>query len=267
MASRMERYYKPNTSLNKRSQKNEQLYRNIYANAEYSNIESIANIDKNNEIDINKVKDMIVNRESYLQGKEFRKAVREEPVIHKQEQYEEKNYDIRDILNRAKSSREVENDHRALSNTSYDIFKELREKRRKEIEAYGETEEGLKELIDTINKTSSLNQTGDKDLSLDLLDDLKSSGNTAVMPHNESIKAILEEARKQEAKKEYTNTSADLDKSFFTNSMKFKNEDFDQLSYINKNLKKNNLLIKILLLIIFIGIASGIIILVFNLLK
>ena len=67
--------------------------------------------------------------------------------------------------------------------------------------------------------------------------------------------------------KEYTNTSADLDKSFFTNSMKFKNEDFDQLSYINKNLKKNNLLIKILLLIIFIGIASGIIILVFNLLK
>ena len=69
------------------------------------------------------------------------------------------------------------------------------------------------------------------------------------MPHNESIKAILEEARKQEAKKEYTNTSADLDKSFFTNSMKFKNEDFDQLSYINKNLKKNNLLIKILLLI------------------
>jgi len=209
---------------------------------------------------------MLRNRESYLQGKDLRRPVREETIVYEKEEYqEEKNYDIRDILNRAKTGKPEE--HKALSNTSYDIFKELREKRKREIEKEGDTEEGLKELIDTITKTSVINQMEDRDLSLDLLDDLKSSGNTSVIPSNDSIKAILEEAKRAEAKKDYANTNSNLDKSFFTTNMSFKSEDFDQLSYINKNLKRNNLLIKILLFIIFIAIASGIVILVFNLLK
>ena len=73
MASRMERYYRAKDGVKKRSQLNQNLYREIYDIGEYSNIEGIAEIDKNNEIDITKVKKMLKNREDYNNQKEYRK--------------------------------------------------------------------------------------------------------------------------------------------------------------------------------------------------
>ena len=72
MVSRMEKYYKNEVDSKQRSQKNKELYLSIYDNGEYSNIEGIATMDKNNEIDITKVRNTLKNRENYKKQKKYR---------------------------------------------------------------------------------------------------------------------------------------------------------------------------------------------------
>lgn len=263
MTSRMDKYYSNDIGTKKRSQRNEQLYREIYDNVSYSNIEGVATIDNGNEIDINKVKQMLKGREAnkeIIEKKYFEPTKTSVAVSD----IEEKSYDIRDILNKAKENKNTSDKYHTINNTDYDIFKDLRDRRRKDIEKDGESEQQLRTLIDTITNTSTLNQLEDKELSLDLLDDLKSSDNTVVTTRD-SVKAIIEEAKRQEQKKE--EPKMEVDKSFYTSSLNFKEEDFEQLADLNSTLKKNNGLIKILLFIILAAVAVGIIILVFNLLK
>lgn len=252
MASRMDRYYEEEQIPKKRSERNQTLYRDIYENVSYSNIEGVATIDKGQEIDINKVKQMLKNREEYLNQKTFIKPV--EVPTKKIE--DEKNYDIREVLNLAKENRNNSDKYKSINNTSYDIFKDLREKRHREM-VNGNDDTYLKELVDTIIDTGSLNSMSDKELSLDLLDDLKSSEKT--IKDKETITNIINDVKKEEKN--------ELDKSFFTSSLGFKEDDFEELNDIKQNLKTNNTLIKILLVIITIAFLVGAVILLFNLLK
>lgn len=64
MATRMQRYYK-SQDVSSRSQRNKELYKDIYEYGQYSNIEGITSIGKANEIDITKVKEMLNGREQY----------------------------------------------------------------------------------------------------------------------------------------------------------------------------------------------------------
>ena len=73
MVSRMEKYYRNEVDTKQRSQKNKDLYRSIYDAGEYSNIEGIATMDKNNEIDITKVRNTLKNRENYKRQKQYRR--------------------------------------------------------------------------------------------------------------------------------------------------------------------------------------------------
>ena len=103
----------------------------------------------------------------------------------------------------------------------------------------------------------------DKEWSLDLLDDLKSNENT-VSSGSESIKKLLEEAKKSESKKE---EKTEIDKSFYTSSLGFKEDDFEELTDIKNHLKTNNILIKILVSILTISFLIGAVVLIFNILK
>ena len=264
MASRMDRYHEEQPNLRKRSERNQNLYRDMYEANDYSNIEGVATIDKGSEIDINKVKEMLKNREQYLKQQE--RSVSIKPVEKpKFEVEEEKNYDIREILNTAKSNRNTVDQHKSINNTSYDIFKDLRDKRRKEMDKDIDGD-SLKELIHTISSTSMLNSMDDNELSLDLLYDLKATENTNVVD-NDSIKKILAEAKKNEQEKQVKLEKHEVDKSFYTSSLGFKEEDFEELNDIKNNLKTNNILIKILLSILTIAFLVGAVILIFNLLK
>lgn len=265
MASRMDRYYSRNTTVKRRSDRNRELYRDIYATGDYTNIEAVATIDKGNEIDINKVKDLLKNREEAYKRNET-KIIKPRQVEIKEDRFDEpeKSYDIREILNNAKTNKNNENKYQSINSTNYDIFKDLREKRRRDIERETGAGKELRELIDTITNTSMLNSMNDEELSLDLLDDLKSTENTTVVDKN-SIKAILEEAKKEEMKK--NQPKPELDKSFYTSSLNFKDEDFEELANLNTNLKKNNVLMKILLIVVGIAVAVLVIWGVFNILK
>ena len=121
--SRMDRYYKNDYTSNKRTSRNQDLYKSIYEDTEYSNIEGIANIDRSNEIDIAKIKDMLKSREDYQSGRELKSFIpKEEPVKYETfEREEDRVYDIRDILTQAKTNKTEEKYHN-LDQKNVDIL-------------------------------------------------------------------------------------------------------------------------------------------------
>ena len=258
--NRMDRYYKVEEQSKRRTNKNQDLYKNIYESGEYSNIEGIATIDKSNEVDITKVKNMLKNREEYQRQKEMKSFRQEEVEVPSYEIFEtgeDKVYDIRDILEKAKVNK-PEEEHKSLDNINFEIIKELKEKNNKK------DEEDLKDMIDTIAHTSQLNKLSNQELGLDIFDDLKSENNT-VIQDKDSIREILEQAKKNDEKKEVTDTG--LDKSFFTSSLNFGKKDFDEVQELSKKVKKNHTMIKVLLFIIILVVTAVAIYLVYNLIK
>ena len=238
MASRMEKYYN-NSRTNTRSVKNENLYRDIYEKTEYSNIEGITALDKTNEINLEQIKELLKEREERQ-----KKATAPKPVPPKEYNkpiYEEKNYDIRDVLSKAKDEHEV--DDKTLRNTKYNILKELTMKDDK-IEEESEYEK-------TLANTNILKNLDDNELSLDMLD-LKSTGNTIITGN---VEDLLKEV--QEAKDKYEPQEEDgLDRSFYTSSLNFKEDDFEQLKDIQDSIESNNKQIKALFIILFIVIIG-----------
>lgn len=255
MASRMDRYQQ---NREERSTKNENLYRQIQESSSYSNIEGIATIDKTNEIDITRVKAMLQNRENYQKQKQYNHLMeqeKEQPEEVIQVIEEEKNYDIKEVLDKAKEDWEEPNgEYRSLKNIRYDILDRLN------LKATPEEEQELQDLIDTI-AMRNMQENGDSD-DMGLLDDLKS--NTMVGDAT-SIRKIIDEAKEEEAKQEEKQKEElaedfnveELDKSFYTSSMEFSSKDFEGLKNLGKDLKKHNTLLTILIVLLVIGIIVG----------
>ena len=243
MPSRMEKYYETKS----RTSKNKELYRTIYDEAEYTNVEGISVIEKNEKIDIEKIKELINGTNNINKPKEYKKE-NIKPLTEEIE--EQKNYDIRDVLDKAKSER-TDKDSR-YSNTKYNILKDL------DLNSDAKVPDNVNEdqLRSMIEAISNKNKT---DMTSDLLDDLKS-----ICDPN------LKEQVKEEIKTDDTqlqNTKLiqeNLDKSFFTSSLDFSSEDFEDLKEIKENIKKNNILTKILLFILLVIIITGVIFLVYH---
>lgn len=266
MISRMEKYYKNNIETKQRSQKNKDLYRNIYHNGQYSNIEGIATMDNSNEVDITKVQKMLKNREDYKKQRQYIKLTHndeEEKEISNEFVYEEqKNYDIRDILNKAKDKKPNEDTPRSLDNTNYNILKNLKLNKNDYNINKDFKDDDLKELIDTITNTSILNQMNDKELGLNMLD---LDNTDEKLDDNNSIKQLLEQAKKYEENKNSINQN--IDNSFFTSSLNFNKDDFEEVNeYFSKN-EKTKLIFKILLFVLLIIITCFIIFGIYYLIK
>lgn len=270
MASRMERYYHDTETEGRRSRKNKDLYRTIYDGPAYTNIEGVATMEKTNEIDISKIKEMLKSREDYKKQKEYRKLIYKElepepaplPEV-KEEPEQRRNYDIRDVLTKAKEENpeEIKSEHHSLDNTQYNILKNLRMKEKVNKEDYVDEEDpDIKKLINTITNTSMLNKMGDKELSLDLLDDLKSDTITSVstLP---SIHEIMEQEDKEPT------GEIELDKSFFTSAYSFDDDDFDIDEYGNPKPKKKHTFLKVVIVLTLILILAGVGFLVYTQIK
>ncbi len=255
MASRMERYH----NHGDRSTRNKDLYKNIEDLDSYTNIESVIAIDKTNEIDITRVKEMIQSREGYQKQKQYRQIAPEEEEEPKElvsEKEEDRTYDIRDVLVRAKEKRvEPDDKYRKLKNVNYDVIKKIN------LKATPEEQEVLKELVDTasIQSKTKYNPTDD----LGLLDDLKAD---TMVGDSGSIKKIIEEAKEEARQEEETSKDEvsvsleNLDKSFYTSSLGFTESDFEDLLSLGEDIKKHNGLLKVLIIILII---VGIIVLAF----
>lgn len=251
MPSRMEKYYNNSQSRTSRTTRNTDLYHNLYNGQEYTNVEGIATIEKSNEIDINKIKELLQAHEEIKQDRKpiVKRQIRK--IEDEPEEIEEKNYDIMDVLNKAKDEYNDDNKNRSLKNTQYNILKNINVK---EIEE----DDSLKDLIHTITNTSVLNKLGDRDLSLNLLEELKSDDNTMIgaKGSNEIFKNEIEKSK---------NDTDDIDKSFYTSSLNFGEKDFEQLNDIKSSLKKNNVLISILVFFFLVVVITGILFVLYNL--
>lgn len=225
MQSRMERYYKAG-DIKRRTTKNQELYRTIYDEVEYSNVEGISVIDKNEKIDIEMIKDLL-NKSNKEISKP--KMVKEEPKIEVDID-EEKNYDIMDVLNKAKKERTVDN---KFFDTQYNILKNIKLSDDNIPKNIDDTD--LKSMIDAISNNSKLNQTSD------LLDDLKS---------------VCDPNMRQEILE--TTKELEVDKSFYTSSLGFTSNDFEELKDMKDSIKANNTLTKILLFILIFIVIAGI---------
>lgn len=237
MASRVEKYYKTRETK-RRSLKNEALYKIIYEDETYSNIEGVLETPKANEIDINKIRELLASHET--EKKQVRK-LETKPQYESQplDEDEEKSYDIRDILVKAKDSRkDKEEKYRSLKNTEYNILRNIKINKNQDLEQ----EEELKDLINTITSTSMLNKMSDNELSLNMFEDLKSD---TMIGDSSSIKAIIEEA-KDESKTE------EMDKTFLCSSLGFKDDDFEQIQDLSKSISRNNKIIKVLVILVVI---------------
>lgn len=245
MASRMDKYHS-NSSCS-RSVRNKELYKDMYDNIQYSNIENVTTIEKTNEINIAQIQELLKEREQYKK----RSAVptRKTPIVEKK--YEERNYDIREILNNAKSNKVDDGESRSLRNTQYNILKN--------ININDQTIDKVERIEKTLTNTQTLRSYNDDDLSLDMLSDLKSDGDTTVL--NNKTNLLKEVA---EAKDKYEDNDDGLDKSFYTSSLNFNEDDFEQLKDIQDSIDNNNKMIKILFFLLIVVIIAVICFVVFK---
>lgn len=245
MTSRMEKYHNNSSDIPKRSVRNESLYKDIYNNVEYSNIERVATIEKTNEISLEQIQDLLRERENKKNKNIVPKQ--ESPVVMRKPE-PEKSYDIRDILIKAKDEHHEDTRNRSLSNTQYNIFKNINVSDSDKV--YND-----EEIENTLVNTGVLKGFNDNELSLDMLSDLKSTGNTVVNKTSSalSVKDV------QAAKDKYQPKDDDgLDKSFYTSSLNFKDEDYEQLKDLQDSIESNNKLIKVLFFL-FALIVLGVI--------
>lgn len=227
MESRVNKYRNLVEEDSLRSAKNKDMYDTIYSNKEYDNVEETVTQVKSNEVNLDKLRELLKKEET----SELQIVKKESSIdIPDLDLEEEKKYDLKDILSRAKDTKEEEPEKlRSLNNTNYDIFKgiNVKDKSKEELQ-----KEELKKMIDSVNNTSAINKLNDKELSLNLLSDL------------EATTAIDDE--------EVTEEVTDIDKSFYTSSLGFTSNDFEELKDLNNDIQKDNKIIKVLLVLILI---------------
>lgn len=245
MKSRMDKYYDVNNTK-ARTAKNQSLYRTIYEEAEYSNVEGISIIEKNEKIDMDMIRELINKSNEVNKPKQptYQKVVEK----YSEDDFEDdKSYDIRDVLSKAKDSRTVDN--KRISDTQYNILKGINLNEKVNVPEELKTED-LKDMIEAISANS-------KGYTMNLLDDLKSIYDPTM---HEKIEQKVEESQEPQVAEE-------IDKSFYTNSMGFKDEDFEDLKQIKDDVKRNNILTKVLIFILLLVIIVGIVFLVFHFVK
>lgn len=241
MTTRAEKY-KNRAVKSSRSSRNQNLYNTMYSSARYSNIEGVASIDKDNEIDISKVKEMIDSREKYKTEREYRKPDRytkEIPVVRKRYTEGSNNYDIMDVLKEAREKESPDNKYRALDNRDYDVLKKLNLNIKKD-SIQKDDEKDLKDLIETISNTSMENKI-DEDTAFTMFKELTDDDDTKANEANDLTDFGIE------------NT---MDDSFFTG--KIRKSDY---SPKKKRSKIKKIIISLFVITIIIG---GIVLLLYN---
>lgn len=221
MKSRMEKYYKDEDSL-QRTSRNSSLYEELYKDKQEPT-SNVTFIDTVNEIDINKIKNMVDNRENYRKNKTYDDLMGEETdnkekkIEYDFDEIDETNYDINKLIEKKKSNRELpeeDNKLRNISDIDYEVLSN-------DIDEGQELqEEKVKELVNTLTNISE-----STDLFANLKEDTK------------------------------VNSVCVSEDSFYTSTVTFDNEDFDENE--EKESGKSNTFVKVLIILSFL-IAIGV---------
>ena len=257
MNSRMDKYYDSSNTVKTRSQKNEELYKQVSKQAlEDFNVNSNVSVlsDNSNTIDLEMLKDML--------DKKYRETVKKKSINLELEEKEEdsfleqtKEYDINAILEKARENKTIDYEKERLKkirDTQYDILKGLNLEK-EEVKPTKE-EEKLMDLINTITVNEMNGKKSDLD-PLDLFEDLKGSENTQVIEGiKEQTSNIDTDKIKSVVKKE---VEEQIDKSFYTKSFNLSKNDFDDFKDLQDDVKSNKILVTILSIIVILAFLIG----------
>ena len=245
MNSRMDKYNDDYKSMPSRSDKNKELYQSINK-SQISDFKSYSNykvIDESaKEIDLNKIKTYVeaLNREENVRN---RRSLIENKGLYKTEKLEEeektKDYDINTILEKAREKREKdyeEEKYKKLRDTQFDILSKLKiadSTPKEEIEEFNTEEKTLIDLINTVADNKSKNE-----LLSELEEEVKEikdeNKELTEKLEEEKIKNIVTEQLTQELQKkqiqieEEKEDNRKVDDTFFTNSLTFSKDDFEE---------------------------------------
>jgi D-ribose pyranose/furanose isomerase RbsD len=302
MSSRMDKYDSVGSGEFSRTSRNKHIYSSNDL-TELSRITTNTNVsiisDAPKSIDLDKIRSYLEKNDDRDEYKRISLELpkEEEVVIVRKE---EKDYDIKSVLDRAKSRREIsyeEDRHRKLNNTQIDILKSIRikektiSKRNEEltspIDELNTEEKTLVNLIQNIQNKN--NSTNNKDLFEDLMgdnDDTLVLGQKDDFSNDESLKEmLLEMTQNLEEIKEPTNEFTremnieklkvqeeieenekpeikELDKSFYTSSIMFDKNDFEGLDDLEKEVKKSSIFTKFAIFIVILMLLGTIFIIV-----
>lgn len=237
MNSRMDKYAEtPN--LKSRTEKNKDLYEQIKTrDIDKFDIASNATVigEDISRIDVDKVKDILDKRYRDEYDKRSLKFREQDEEIIEDKKYDTKEYDINAILEKAKKTQNVDYEKERLKkvhDTQYDILKKLNIDETNEEEVMEDSEENIVNLINTITnlelQNSKKNSTGNT-TALDLLSDLSDNDTNTVYKTMELDKEEIS-----------TKTEDNLDEEDL--SIEDKYDDFKELE---KDLKSNNIAIKV----------------------
>lgn len=230
MRSRMDRYDSETITSN-RSSKNDSLYEELYKEKPVlrSNVTVIDNV---KEIDINKIKEMVDNRENYRNQKSYENIVnnnisKDEIINYDFDEIDDKDYDINEILERKRTDRTYDesNKLRKLKSSEYEELKQLiikdKEIANKIDDSSLTREEKLTQIINTLVQKEEIT---------DLFANLKEDINT----------------NKEEKKEEKEDT-------FYTESNKIVQKDFGEDDNAGNGTK-----VFVIIVLVFLLIAAGI---------
>ena len=261
MASRMERFHNQDSTLGKRVQRNKDLYKHIYDDESYSNIEGVFETDSNT-VNINKLKETIEKHEKLNNDKKqlVKRDVDLKIPQAEEEPYEKENYDINNMLNKAKEEK-VEDEidrYRSLKIEEYELLKKIKEKNKK-FNIKEKDQEIKDELMNTRQLTKEeLEQIEDSELCIDLFEDLQND--TIGGESKKSIKELINEAKEENDDEEEYEDTAELDESFNTASLKLSKKDYDNTLELDdiKVVKKKNKFVIFIYVLLIIALLAGI---------
>lgn len=258
---RMDRYNNENnTSFKSRSNKNEELYKEVSSNIIYANLTDVS---QTNAYDItDRKREITSSREDYHKLKEYSNVLEETQEKKKLEEYNKLNsnndnkvYDINSIIEETRKNRKAKEEKNKKISDEYNI---LSEENTKELEKYRKEkkeriippdEKELREITDTIlsktlagdiSKETGIDLLGDlmatqaldkveaqEDTSKEDLSFIAESKHKTIAPetitNSESTELNQEELKK--ALKENKKTKPDYDTDFYTRSMDLKEQD------------------------------------------
>lgn len=237
MTSRMDKYnVDTNAPTRSRSQKNAQLYEELYTNKVFT---EFSELDNNNVVDLSDVSQSssVNRRENFQRGRVFGSDNNSKVTfssnrndILNEEMPMDKNYNINDILDAARKNRttidELEK-KRHLKNVEYNILSDLSQEKLKEYndkkkKLTKDEEENLEELIHTITSNSLRKKIDDQ-----LLSDLLPSEESETIVSKQLLDDIEEANTLDKIKVIEDTDEVEIDKSFYTKSMDLSEEDFD----------------------------------------
>ena len=236
MKTRLSKY--ENNENYSRVNKNQNLYDDMYSNTNYSNM---VVIDDSNEIDISKIKE-IIDKENVKERKiDNNRQINEvyDSIVPKR-QDDKKLYDINEVLKDAKERRNIleeANEKRKIQN--YKFNDNLEEELSKTRRVYENLIKEEKELLNLMNTMT--NVTSDQ-IANDMFQDLT---------RDDNFTEVLEDKTDVNIKQIDNDTT-----EYSTDTFMFNTKDFEDMDSLMQDVRKTNIFIKILIVILILAIIG-----------